>query len=113
MPSRYVARIYTANCFCKIGLSSNASYFSKEVIPFTSETCQRRSDGGVSPVLRHAYPPDALATNPAWSVGTLEAPDQLQFLKNDRKVLRFEVDAKGRQSSVLRVEQLAGHGQVR
>jgi len=78
-----------------------ALYFSKEVIPFTSEVY---ADGADTPVFHHvgvyAYRPDALAAYPNWPIGPLEqleGLEQLRFMENGRKVLCVEVDAKGRQ----------------
>lgn len=83
------------------GRDNSAMYFSKEVVPFTSETY-----GGdePTPVFHHvgvyAYRPDALAAYPGWPTGPLEkleGLEQLRFMENGRKVLCVEVDAKGRQ----------------
>ncbi|MEM6657871.1 MAG: manno-octulosonate cytidylyltransferase [Pseudomonadota bacterium] len=80
---------------------SSALYFSKEVIPFTTEPY---ADNAPTPVFHHvgvyAYRPGALAAYPGWSTGpleTLEGLEQLRFMENGRKVLCVEVDAKGRQ----------------
>ncbi len=79
----------------------HALYFSKEVVPFTSQTY---SDTDDTPVFHHvgvyAYRPDALAAYPAWPVGPLEqleGLEQLRFMENGRKVLCVEVAARGRQ----------------
>lgn len=79
----------------------SALYFSKEVIPFTSEVY---SNTAKTPVFHHvgvyAYRPDALREYGGWPVGpleTLEGLEQLRFLENDRKVLCVEVEARGRQ----------------
>ncbi len=79
----------------------SAMYFSKEVIPFTSEVY---ADDAETPVFHHvgvyAYRPDALAAYPGWPTGPLErleGLEQLRFMENGRKVLCVEVDAKGRQ----------------
>lgn len=78
-----------------------ALYFSKEVIPFTTEDY---ADDAQSPVFHHvgvyAYRPDALAAYPDWPVGpleTLEGLEQLRFLENGGRVLCVEVESKGRQ----------------
>lgn len=78
-----------------------AMYFSKEVVPFTSEIY---ADDAATPVFHHvgvyAYRPDALAAYPDWPIGpleTLEGLEQLRFMENGRKVLCVEVEAKGRQ----------------
>jgi len=80
---------------------NSAMYFSKEVIPFTSE---KYADDAETPVFHHvgvyAYRPDALAAYPGWRVGPLEqleGLEQLRFMENNRRVLCVEVDAKGRQ----------------
>lgn len=79
----------------------SAMYFSKEVIPFTSEAF---ANDAPTPVFHHvgvyAYRPDALAAYPAWPAGpleSLEGLEQLRFMENGRKVLCVEVEAKGRQ----------------
>jgi 3-deoxy-manno-octulosonate cytidylyltransferase (CMP-KDO synthetase) len=76
-------------------------YFSKEVIPFTSEAY---ADEAPTPVFHHvgvyAYRPAALAAYSAWPIGpleTLEGLEQLRFLENGRRVLCVQVEAKGRQ----------------
>ncbi|MEP5731665.1 MAG: manno-octulosonate cytidylyltransferase [Sulfitobacter sp.] len=78
-----------------------ALYFSKEVIPFTSET-YAASDA--TPVFHHvgvyAYRPSALAAYPSWPTGPLEkleGLEQLRFMENGRSVLCVEVEAKGRE----------------
>lgn len=78
----------------------HALYFSKEVVPFTS---QDYADVADTPVFHHvgvyAYRPDALAGYPSWSHGPLEqleGLEQLRFLENGHKVLCVEVEAKGR-----------------
>ncbi|EEE36657.1 3-deoxy-D-manno-octulosonate cytidylyltransferase [Rhodobacteraceae bacterium KLH11] len=83
------------------GNDHSALYFSKEVIPFTSENY---ADADPTPVFHHvgvyAYRPDALAAYPNWPTGpleTLEGLEQLRFMENGRKVLCVEVEAKGRQ----------------
>ena len=83
------------------GNDYSALYFSKEVIPFTSDTY---ASADPTPVFHHvgvyAYRPDALAAYPSWTSGpleTLEGLEQLRFMENGRKVLCVEVEAKGRQ----------------
>ncbi len=83
------------------GNDNSAMYFSKEVIPFTSDTYASDAD---TPVFHHvgvyAYRLDALAAYPTWSSGpleTLEGLEQLRFMENGRKVLCVEVQARGRQ----------------
>ena len=79
----------------------HALYFSKEVIPFTS---QHYADDDATPVFHHvgvyAYRPAALAGYTGWSTGpleTLEGLEQLRFLENNHSILCVEVQAKGRQ----------------
>ena len=95
----------------------HAMYFSKEVVPFTSQTYD---DAAETPVFHHvgvyAYRPDALAAYPSWDVGPLEqleGLEQLRFMENGRKVLCVEVAARGRQfwelnnpEDVPRIEQM-------
>jgi len=95
----------------------HAMYFSKEVVPFTSDTY---ADDAETPVFHHvgvyAYRPDALAAYPSWDVGpleTLEGLEQLRFMENGRAVLCVEVQAQGRQfwelnnpADVARIEQM-------
>lgn len=83
------------------GADKKALYFSKEVIPFTSEVY---SDDAETPVFHHvgvyAYRPAALADYPSWSAGpleTLEGLEQLRFLERDRPLLCVEVEARGKQ----------------
>lgn len=78
-----------------------ALYFSKEVIPFTSETYAGDVD---TPVFHHvgvyAYRPDALHQYPTWPVGpleTLEGLEQLRFMEQGHHVQCVEVQARGRQ----------------
>jgi len=83
------------------GTDMSGLYFSKEVIPFTSETY---SNTAQTPVFHHvgvyAYRPDALLEYATWDIGPLEkleGLEQLRFLENARKILCVEVDARGRQ----------------
>lgn len=76
-------------------------YFSKEVVPFTTE---QFADDAQTPVFHHvgayAYRPDALGAYAEWPVGPLEqleGLEQLRFMEQGRKVLCVEVEAKGRQ----------------
>lgn len=92
-------------------------YFSKEVIPYTSDSY---ADGDDTPVFHHvgvyAYRPSALAAYPLWDAGSLEkleGLEQLRFLERGRPVLCVEVAAKGRQfwelnnpSDVPRIEAM-------
>jgi len=80
---------------------NSAMYFSKEVVPYTTETF---ADDAQTPVFHHvgvyAYRPDALAAYSSWPIGSLErleGLEQLRFMESGRKVLCVEVDAKGRQ----------------
>jgi 3-deoxy-manno-octulosonate cytidylyltransferase (CMP-KDO synthetase) len=75
-------------------------YFSKEVIPYTTETY---ADDAPTPVFHHvgvyAYRPDALRAYPTWPVGnleTLEGLEQLRFLEAGQTLRCVEVDARGR-----------------
>ncbi|APE45171.1 3-deoxy-manno-octulosonate cytidylyltransferase [Sulfitobacter alexandrii] len=77
-----------------------ALYFSKEVIPFTSNAY---AEGDRTPVFHHvgvyAYRPDALAAYPSWPTGPLEqleGLEQLRFVENGRAVLCVEVTSRGR-----------------
>ena len=83
------------------GAGNLGLYFSKEVIPFTSETYAPDAETPVfHPVGVYAYRPDALNAYAGWPVGpleTLEGLEQLRFLENGHKVLCVEVDARGRQ----------------
>lgn len=83
------------------GIDHKALYFSKEVIPYTSETY---SDEAGTPVFHHvgvyAYRPSALGAYPRWPMGPLEkleGLEQLRFLEQERPVLCVTVEAKGRQ----------------
>lgn len=83
------------------GADKKALYFSKEVVPFTSEVF---ADGDDTPVFHHvgvyAYRPSALGAYPKWPAGpleTLEGLEQLRFLERERPVLCVEVEARGRQ----------------
>ena len=96
---------------------NSAMYFTKEVIPYTSEFYP---DDAVTPVFHHvgvyAYRPDALAAYPGWPIGPLErleGLEQLRFMENGRRVLCVEVDARDRQfwelnnpEDVLRIEAM-------
>jgi len=80
---------------------NKALYFSKEVIPFVSQTFEGSQ---ATPVFHHvgvyAYRPDALRSYPGWPVGpleNLEGLEQLRFMENGRSVLCVQVDARGRQ----------------
>lgn len=82
-------------------VNRHAMYFSKEVVPFTSQTY---ADDAQTPVFHHvgvyAYRPSALLSYPTWPVGPLEdleGLEQLRFMENGRNVLCVEVEAKGRQ----------------
>mgnify|MGYP001141297253 CR=1 FL=1 len=79
----------------------SAMYFSKEVVPYTTEIFP---DDAPTPVFHHvgvyAYRPDALAAYSGWPVGPLErleGLEQLRFMESGRKVLCVEVESKGRQ----------------
>ncbi len=79
----------------------HALYFSKEVIPFTSETYGDEDD---TPVFHHvgvyAYRPSALGAYPRWTAGpleSLEGLEQLRFMEHGHRVLCVEVEARGRQ----------------
>ena len=81
------------------GAEGRGLYFSKEVIPFTSQAYEPQEP---TPVFHHvgvyAYRPEALAAYPGWEVGvleTLEGLEQLRFLENGRAVLCVEVAARG------------------
>ena len=99
------------------GADGRALYFSKEVIPFTSQTYAPDVD---TPVFHHvgvyAYRPAPLSAYPTWPVGPLEqleGLEQLRFLENGRQVLCVEVKTRGRQfwelnnpSDVARIEAM-------
>ncbi|SFL80076.1 3-deoxy-manno-octulosonate cytidylyltransferase [Shimia aestuarii] len=79
----------------------HALYFSKEVVPFTSQTF---ADEDETPVFHHvgvyAYRPAALGAYPRWDAGPLErleGLEQLRFMEHGRQVLCVEVEARGRQ----------------
>lgn len=78
-----------------------ALYFSKEVIPFTSQSYDPAEQ---TPVYHHvgvyAYRPKALDAYAGWKTGALEGLEgleQLRFMENGRSVLCVEVEARGRQ----------------
>ncbi len=82
------------------GTGGHALYFSKEVIPFVSETY---APADPTPVFHHvgvyAYRADVLAGYPGWQTGPLEdleGLEQLRFLENGRRIACVEVKAKGR-----------------
>lgn len=79
----------------------HALYFSKEVVPFTS---QIYADDADTPVFHHvgvyAYRPSALGAYPRWAPGPLEGLEgleQLRFMEHGHTVLCVEVEARGRQ----------------
>jgi len=79
--------------------NSIALYFSKEVVPHTTNAYP---DATGTPVFHHvgvyAYRAEALAAYSAWPVGQLEAAEgleQLRFLEHGVPVLCVEVDARG------------------
>ena len=81
--------------------NQHALYFSKEVVPFTTETYANEAE---TPVFHHvgvyAYRCAALLAYKSWPIGpleNLEGLEQLRFLENGRKVLCTEVEARGRQ----------------
>ncbi|MBV7380122.1 3-deoxy-manno-octulosonate cytidylyltransferase [Maritimibacter dapengensis] len=83
-----------------MGIESQALYFSKEVIPYTTENF---APDAVTPVFHHvgvyAYRPSALAAYPRWVPGPLEkfeGLEQLRFLERQQPMLCVEVDARGR-----------------
>ena len=76
-------------------------YFSKEVIPFTTE---RYGSDDPTPVYHHvgvyAYRPTALSAYPSWPTGrleNLEGLEQLRFLEQNQTILCVEVSARGRE----------------
>ncbi|MCL6285168.1 3-deoxy-manno-octulosonate cytidylyltransferase [Ruegeria sp. 2012CJ41-6] len=78
-----------------------AMYFSKEVVPYTSQTY---GDDAATPVFHHvgvyAYRPEALSSYPDWPIGPLEqleGLEQLRFMEQGHRVLCVEVKARGRQ----------------
>ncbi|MBW0159274.1 3-deoxy-manno-octulosonate cytidylyltransferase [Sedimentimonas flavescens] len=104
------------------GAGNRGIYFSKEVIPYTSESY---APDAPTPVFHHvgvyAYRPETLLAYPDWPIGpleTLEGLEQLRFLENGRAVLCTEVEARGREfwelnnpSDVARIEaMMAGMG---
>lgn len=83
------------------GAEGKALYFSKEVLPYTTEDWPEHA---LTPVYHHvgvyAYRPAALAAYARWAPGPLEeleGLEQLRFLERERPVLCVEVDARGRQ----------------
>lgn len=83
------------------GVEGKALYFSKEVLPYTTEDWPEHE---MTPVFHHvgvyAYRPGALAAYPLWPPGVLEqleGLEQLRFLERERPVLCVEVLARGRQ----------------
>ncbi len=77
-----------------------ALYFSKEVVPYTSDDYGADDE---TPVFHHvgvyAYRPWALHAYSDWPVGQLEdleGLEQLRFLEAGHKVLCVEVEARGR-----------------
>lgn len=98
----------------------HALYFSKEVLPFTTETY---SEQAKTPVFHHvgvyAYRPPTLQAYPGWQIGpleTLEGLEQLRFLEQGRRVLCVEVEARSRQfwelnnpQDVARIEAMMLH----
>ena len=98
----------------------HALYFSKEVLPFTTETYRKEAE---TPVFHHvgvyAYRPPTLQAYPGWQIGpleTLEGLEQLRFLEQGRRVLCVEVEARSRQfwelnnpQDVARIEAMMIH----
>jgi 3-deoxy-manno-octulosonate cytidylyltransferase (CMP-KDO synthetase) len=79
---------------------NRALYFSKEVLPYTSDAYAPEDE---TPVYHHvgvyAYRPWALHAYPDWPLGDLErleGLEQLRFLEAGHKVLCVEVAARGR-----------------
>ena len=82
------------------GVDWRAMYFSKEVIPYVSETYEMSAP---TPVFHHvgvyAYRPAALFDYASWAASpleTLEGLEQLRFMENGVDVTVVEVDARGR-----------------
>lgn len=82
-------------------VNMRAMYFSKEVVPFTSDTYPNEAR---TPVFHHvgvyAYRPAALKAYPDWPVGPLEqleGLEQLRFMEQGGTVRCVEVQPKGRQ----------------
>lgn len=82
------------------GTDNLGLYFSKEVIPFTSQTYPAEAP---TPVFHHvgvyAYRKWALSAYPDWPLGRLEqleGLEQLRFLEQGQNLLCVEVDARGR-----------------
>ena len=98
----------------------HALYFSKEVLPFITETYSKEAE---TPVFHHvgvyAYRPPTLQAYPGWQIGpleTLEGLEQLRFLEQGRRVLCVEVEARSRQfwelnnpQDVARIEAMMLH----
>ena len=98
----------------------HALYFSKEVLPFTTEIYSKEAE---TPVFHHvgvyAYRPPTLQAYPGWQIGpleTLEGLEQLRFLEQGRRVLCVEVEARSRQfwelnnpQDVARIEAMMLH----
>ena len=94
-----------------------ALYFSKEVIPYTSEDY---GDDDPTPVFHHvgvyAYKPSALASYPLLKMGPLEqleGLEQLRFLEHEHPMLCVQVEARGHKfwelnnpSDVARIEAM-------
>lgn len=97
--------------------NNSALYFSKEVIPFTS---QAYADDDPTPVYHHvgvyAYRAIALQNYLSWAEGPLErleGLEQLRFLENGHRIKCVKVQARGRQfwelnnpSDVARLEDM-------
>ncbi len=78
-----------------------AMYFSKEVVPYTTETY---AEDAPTPVFHHvgvyAYRPASLKAYPLWPVGPLEqleGLEQLRFMEQGKTVRCVEVEARGKQ----------------
>lgn len=83
------------------GIDRQALYFSKEVLPYTTQDYPAET---LTPVFHHvgvyAYRPSALGAYPRWKAGpleSLEGLEQLRFMERGRPVLCVEVGARGRQ----------------